>query len=718
MNKDALPFLFGAQYYRAPTPEKECWAEDLAKMKDLGFNQVKYWVQWRWSHRAPEQFHWDDLDALMDLAARNGIGVTLNAIMDVAPLWLYERYPDAKQVDIKGLTVEPFAIQHRQIGGQPGPCYNHPGALEERKKFLRAAVDHFHGHPAMQMWDVWNEPEQSYPRREPDMNVMTCYCGSCRARFTDWLRQKYGTVGHINEVWARCYDKWEHVELPRTEACVTDFIDWREFHLDTMTAEAKWKIDIVHKHDPKAVAYLHVVPNTMTSFNSVTCVDDFDIAEGCDIWAATMNQSPSFTTQVISAGRGKVAYNVESHVNFGSLRRHQRILGLQDLLGDWLPQIGLGVKGFLFWQFRPEVTGTESPAWGLVKPDGSDRPITEATRTFWKTIAPHAEALMKCPAPQGDVGIYKGRKNELFHFCMDKNVLRLADGVEAYLQNLYWMNYRFRFVSSQMLERGDLEGIKLLILPSALYMTQEEATRLDAWVKAGGVALCEAHLASYDGTRGRHARQTPGVGLAQSWGIRESDSTSTHHLKVEQAGALSANLAPDERKAMTESGAVGGEYLPVRLNSGTIAWGGSRYAILDAADAESLGSFDSKEPTIIAKKIGKGAVIYSGTNLGQGAKRDPAGLREVVATACDRAGVRRTLGAAIESANVHVDLLEQEGRAKFVLIWNRGATTQTLPLKLDGQLRGLFSGRRFDRHENLALEVPGKLVDLFFVAER
>ncbi len=95
MNKDSLPFLFGAQYDRAPTPEKACWEQDLAKMNELGFTQVKYWVQWRWQHRGPERFYWDDLDELMNLAARNGIGVTLNTIFDVAPIWLYEKYPVA-----------------------------------------------------------------------------------------------------------------------------------------------------------------------------------------------------------------------------------------------------------------------------------------------------------------------------------------------------------------------------------------------------------------------------------------------------------------------------------------------------------------------------------------------------------------------------------------------------------------------------------------------
>ena len=100
-----------------------------------------------------------------------------------------------------------------------------------------------------------------------------------------------------------------------------------------MTAEAAVEAGVGSgSFDPKSVSYLHVVPNTMTFFNAAGGVDDFDMAEHCDVWAATMNQNPLFTTQVMSAARGKVAYNVESHVNFGSLANHQRILGLPDLL--------------------------------------------------------------------------------------------------------------------------------------------------------------------------------------------------------------------------------------------------------------------------------------------------------------------------------------------------------------------------------------------------
>ena len=108
------PFIFGAQYYRAPTPEPECWEADFARMRELGFTMVKLWVQWRWSHRRTRsgepRFIFDDLDRLMDLAAANGLQVTLNTILDVAPEWLYEIYGSARQVSANGQRIEPYAV--------------------------------------------------------------------------------------------------------------------------------------------------------------------------------------------------------------------------------------------------------------------------------------------------------------------------------------------------------------------------------------------------------------------------------------------------------------------------------------------------------------------------------------------------------------------------------------------------------------------------------
>ncbi len=124
------PFIWGAQYYRAPTPAKEHWDTDMKRFAELGFTDIKFWLQWRWSQPSDEEYYFEDLDELMDIAAKYKLKVTINAIFDVAPVWLYEKYPDAKQIMNSGKVIEPFVASHRQVGGHPGPCYNHPGALQ------------------------------------------------------------------------------------------------------------------------------------------------------------------------------------------------------------------------------------------------------------------------------------------------------------------------------------------------------------------------------------------------------------------------------------------------------------------------------------------------------------------------------------------------------------------------------------------------------------
>ncbi|HOS44499.1 MAG TPA: beta-galactosidase, partial [Armatimonadota bacterium] len=558
---ERFPFLFGAQYYRAPTPEPECWAGDFAHMRELGFNAVKFFVQWRWSHRAPEQWYFADLDALMDLAGAHGLGVTLNFVLDVAPTWLYARCPDARQVDAMGHAVEPYAVSHRSAGGHPGPCYNHPEALLLRRSFVAETIYRYRAHPALQMWDVWNEPELSFQQRTPSMTNMVCYCDHCHRGFIGWLQRKYDSLDHVNAVWGRPYVEWSQVEMPRVTGSIQDFIDWREFHLDTMTAEARWRLALVESLDPAHGRYLHVVPGW---FSAVTCVDDFAVAEPCEVFAATMNASPAAITQVVSAAREKRCYNVESHVNHGCTDVHQPIVTDAALRRDLLPQVGLGIKGFLFWQYRPEVLGCEAPAWGLVRLDGADRPVTHAARGFWEAIRPHAEALLEARPARPQVAIWKSRKNEIFHFCTQNTVQTLNAAIEAYTQALYWRSVPFTYINDAMLADGALDGIRLLIMPCCYYLTQPEIDALDRWVRAGGILLNEAHLAGYNGTTGRHSRVLPGGGLAERWGIHEMESTSSFHLQLDEQELLAGAMPEDVRKALHQYGTAGGTHYPIR----------------------------------------------------------------------------------------------------------------------------------------------------------
>jgi beta-galactosidase len=707
------PFIFGAQYYRAPTPDSRCWKEDLKNMKGFGFNAVKFWVQWRWSHRRPDHFIFDDLDRLMDLAAQNELGVTLNVIFDVAPSWLFRKYPDAKMITASGEVIEPRAEGHRQIGGSPGPCYHHPGALGARQLFFRQVIDHFKDHPALSMWDVWNEPEQGFPYRSPDVKNMVCYCRYCREQFVGWLREKYTTLETLNKIWGRCYDAWDEIEMPMNPATIQDYVDWREFHLDKMTQEAQWRLAMVEERDPAHIRYLHVVPNTMSCFNAVTCVDDFELAKPCQVFAATVNSGPVMASQVISAGRGKICYNVESHINFGSTNMHQRILNLPEVLQELLPQIGFGIKGFLFWQYRSESLGLEAPAWGLVRSNGTPRPVTQALKTFWEVLSPHVESLMACVPSSPRIGIWKSRKNEIFHFCMNGNLQSITDSVEGYVKTLYWENYPFLIVSGQMLEQGELGDLKLLIIPSGYYLTEAEARSLDAWVRNGGVLLAEAHLAGYNGTTGRHSEIVPGCDLAKAWGFEELDSTSSYHMNLEQSEPFEGKLADDVRKALSVGLPTGGQYFPIHRPDGTIIWGANRYAVLGGSDLVCEGQFNSDGPCLISKSIGRGKVFYCATNLGEAFKHDEKGLRQIVRAVAAIAGVSPTLEVNQPHAAVHVDLLLDGQEPQYVLVINRQTKYQEITFNATETWKGLFTGEQWNMKNKENRSIAPNFIELF-----
>ncbi|MHB9133819.1 MAG: beta-galactosidase [Armatimonadota bacterium] len=706
-----FPFIFGAQYYRAPTPEPVCWAGDLRRMRELGFNAVKFFVQWRWSHRRADQFYFDDLDQLMNLAGDNGLGVTLNILLDMSPTWLFRAFPDARQIDNSGHVVEPYAVSHRSIGGHPGPCYCHPGALEARRRFVDVTIEHFRDHPALSMWDVWNEPELSFLQRTPDIRTMVCYCPNCQQGFVKWLQAKYVELERLNTVWGRCYQEWDEVEMPRVTGSINDFVDWREFHLDTMTADATWRLHAVERLDPRHGRYLHVVP---VWFNAVTCVDDFAIAEPCEVFAATMNGTPAATIQVVSAARGKTCYNVESHLNHGYLNMHQPIVDAETLRRDFLPQIGLGIKGFLFWQYRPEVLGNEAPSWGLVRLDGSDRPVTQAAQAFWSTLQPYANDLLHARPATPRVGIWKSRKNEIFHFCTQDSVQPLSDAIEAYTQALYWRSIPFEYVSGQRLEAGEIDELSLLIMPSGYYLTDDETAVLDRWVHAGGVLLTEAHLAGYSATSGRHSRILPGGGLAASWGLRETESTSSYHLRLDDRQAFTGTLPEDVRKALDAFGVTGGQYYPIRLASGEIVWGAHRYAELTGDQLTPEGSFTGTTPCLASVAVGQGRVFYCGASFGLAAERSDAGLQAMLDKALAAADVQPVCRLTAEQpGSIHLDLLTNEAGARFAVVINR--TDQPQQITLEGRecWRGIFTGLSWRLAGFTDVSVPARCSEFF-----
>jgi len=693
----SFPFLWGAQYYRTPTPSRENWDADLKRMSELGFTDVKFWLQWRWNHVAPDKFYFDDIDELMNIAEKYKLRVTINVICNVAPIWLYNMYPDAIQIRNDGHSCESETTQARQIGGNPGPCLNNPGALIERQKFFRESILHLKKHKNLAFWDVWSEPGFSHTSDVGAVEKLRCYCPHCKKAFTAWLKEKYTTIEKLNDIWGRNYSNWDELELPRSASTIKDFVDWCDFHSYVMTREAKWRLEMTKELDPKRVSYLHVTPNTATAFNSVTtCVNDFEVAKLCDVFAASMGNNQR-VIQMLSAGEGKICYAAENFINGGSIAYHQSVVTLNDLLNDLLPQMAMGIKGFLFWQYRPELLGIESPAWGLVNPDGSDRVVTNAVESFWKTFKPYTELLMKSSADKPDVAIWKSMKNEVFNYCTFGNFKSYTSSISAYTNFLSNHSYNFCYVNSGKLD--NLNNIKVLIMPTCYYLTQQEAAAIDSWVNKGGVLLSEAHLGGYNDNTGRHSYVVPGFGLDKKWGIKEVETSSTYLLK----------FSDKQEEQLKDFDAKGGLYVPINMKDSSVLLGAWRFAKLQASDATVLGSFNDDYPSIISKKIGAGRVYYCGTNIGEGSEKNNKSFNTFLSKVMQESRVEPVLKSNVEK--VWVKKLSQNGKMNFIVLRNLQDNEATVSLQFKGKAKGLFSGLSIEANKDII--IPKGFCDIF-----
>lgn len=681
-----VPFMYGAQYYRAPTPEKEHWESDLKDLKSRGFTTVKYWVQWRWSERREGEYYWEDLDELMALADRLGLKVVLNLILDVMPEWVERDYPDSLMVDAHGSVLHGKNILCRQLGGYPGPCYAHKLMTEKRQRFARAAYAHFKNAPALIAWDVWNEPERDASTRSAtgENGPALCFCQSCQAGFRDFCRGKYASIGRLNRIWGRCYTSFDAVEVPRQCGTVRDFVDWREYEMKQLQDDAKWRLELLRETDPRHVAHVHIVPD-VGGFNPLTAVDDFETARLCDIYGASMIGDPYNCAQMISCSQGRLCYNAEWHINWGRADMYPRVIARDYFLCEQLSQLGWGVKGYLYWQYRTETLGTESPAWGMLRIDGAERPTLTHATEFWKAFAPYADRFLKTVGAKAQVAIWKSYRNEFYQVCRYGKIDLLQDSLRHYVETLYKLNVDVMTCDTQMIEEDALKDVKLVILPQAMYLERRDAEAFKRLAAEGKVILSEANLGAYDGDRNRFSARIPGFGLSEAWGIREDEMTAAFHLPaVEDAHAVTSRGADDVSKAMVASGVIGSDYFPLVTPDGVKGYGAKDFLKISVdADTEVLASFLGA-PVIVRK----GNVFYAGTQFGLAAKEKGGALFEaVLGKALAAAGIARSDLPKGLRRDVR---LAPDGTPEFVIYVNRSGKDCDIEVGESGKWTTLF----------------------------
>ena len=231
--------------------------------------------------------------------------------------------------------------------------------------------------------------------------------------------------------------------------------------------------------------------------------------------------------------------------------------------------------------------------------------------------------------------------------------------------------------------------------------------------------LCDAHLGGYSDS-GMHSQALPGCGLAEKWGIYETDTTASIHLnQTYEALYDEKDLTPDVKKSLEHFGTGGERFYNIILSNGKNLSGCSRVAFLDVKDGKVEGHLAGGEALIVSKRVGKGKVIYAGSNLGEGGLKEPENLRFFLNAILSENGITAVLNAKFyNGGDVHIDVIggTQES-PEFIAITNASKTEEFVSLDGIGNYQGIFRGESIDLSSRARITLPPEDAELYVKKE-
>jgi beta-galactosidase len=525
------------------------WKEDLLKIKNLGFNTVRTWVEWNVGEPREGEYHLENLDLLLRLADEVGLRVIVQVYVDSAPEWVGRKYPDGHYAAQDGQPIPSQAA--------PGFCFDHGGVRKTVLDFFREIARHAAKSQAFYGWDLWSEPAAlNWARISYKAEPMFCYCPISMERFRVWLKDKYGSLDHLNQAWHRTFTDWSQVEPPRfgTILTYTDFTDWRVYYGYKLAEDLKLRNDAVKAIDAEHVTTSHAPnpsPLVRTLADPYDPTDDYLMKDSVDFFGTSFYPkltSPEHNwtlerrvlamdlTNSMTAGRGFYVGELQS--GYGV---HGTIIGSpvtsSDLeLWTW-GMISRGARAINYYAFYPMNAGYESGGYGMINLDGT---LTERSRhagDIAKQIQQNADLLLQShPDPAEIAIIFSPLTPLLGGYDEEGSRTAIHQAVAGYHRMFFERNLPVDVLSSRELAQDNLPHYKLVIVPYPLMLTDEEARILKQFVSDGGHLFVEARPGWVD-ERGHAEPRVPGFGWDEMLGVRETQLLPGKEFEIKWGSA-------------------------------------------------------------------------------------------------------------------------------------------------------------------------------------
>ncbi|MEF2967639.1 beta-galactosidase [Paenibacillus sp. M1] len=569
----------GVDYY----PEQwdsSLWEEDIQLMKVTGVRVVRV-AEFAWSRLEPSSgiYEFDWLDKVLNLFHKYGIGVVLGTPTNTPPRWLTDLRPDILPVSADGSLHHPGVRGHR--------CYNSESLQLYGLRIVERMAEHFGEHPAVIGWQIDNE-----------FGMTDCHCSRCSARFSEWVKRKYGTLAAVNKawgtvVWSGEYSEWSQIGAPLGGSPFQNpsyLLDYDRFQWDAVTEFQRCQIDMLRRLCPG-----HFITHNFHSYPQR--LDLYRLGKDLDV--ASFDYYPNTSPDKQSTGPYSGALSLD--LTRGIKRRNFWIMEqLSGPPGCWFPMWRTPYPGFI-----------RAFAWQAIA-RGADtvvhfrwRSAVAGAEQFWHGLIDHSnvpgrkfeEFAVLCSEVNALSNQLKGTelKHEAAILYSPEQLAALriqpqAEGLDYY-ENIkdYHRALTKLGIGCDVIDWNEpLDGYKLIVAPGLYLMNEEAAARLEKFAADGGSLV-----------------------LTSRSGVKNMDNQC-------EMMPLPGRLARCAGIVVEEYDPIGGDIHSIVDADGRSFECSQWCDLVSPREADTLmrygGDFYAGKPAVTVNAFGRGQVYYLGTH--------------------------------------------------------------------------------------------------------
>ncbi len=614
------PLLLGAAWYPEQWPESR-WEADLELMQKAHIHLVRV-GEFAWDRMEPEEGHYDLdwLERAIDLAGKHGIYVVLGTPSKRPPEWMIQKYPEVLE------TPE----EYHSPNSAPG-SFNFSN--EKYRQFVRDIDEQlarrFGHNPFVIAWQLGNEI------------AAPSYDDGTRKAFQAWLKERYGTLGELNQRWhtdyhSSMYTDWSQIPLGSDTGYPALLINWHRFVTDTWRSFEKNEVDAIRRYaDPRQ----QITTNLMgwnDRFNQYELMKELDFAA----WDDPLGKRGAFYDPVENGARNDLARSLK-HRNFWVM---ETTFGSNIAKGEmraaiWA-DIGHGADTVSYWQWRDALNGNEEYHRGqIVNADGTPAPIYEEMAQTGSEFDKAADALAGTSV-HADVAIvysYDSRWALEWQRNGKEPPFNPVEELLSYYRPLHELGNTIDIVSPE----DDLTHYKLVVAPGMQLMTAADAANLKRYVENGGNLVLGERSGMLDDDASRWPELQPGPLRSLLGG------SVAQYFALPKPVPVSGEWGNAEARNYAEQLQVDDPAARVLMRFG-----------------KYNGWLDG-QPAVITRKVGKGSITYFGVWM------DAEAMRSAASWMMESSGVAPNLPSAPKG----IEIQRRTGASKDVLIVENFSTT-------------------------------------------